>query len=57
MTDPVWTDGDETRLEDHAPRALCDVCERRPGTLAVEGEWVCEICDAALEIADRQETA
>lgn len=40
--------GDEDRYDQHAPRALCEACNSRPGEIAADGAWLCVICDAAL---------
>jgi hypothetical protein len=47
---PSPRDSDEDR---YAPApALCEACGDRPGETAVDGAWLCSVCDAALEITD-----
>lgn len=35
----------------HAPSALCEACGQRAGAVHTDGDWLCEVCDAALELA------
>lgn len=47
---PSPREGDEDRYAEHAPRALCEACEVRPGSVSEDGAWLCTICSAALEL-------